>query len=486
MVSILSIFLYLWVFTAGTMKEWPNGSQYFYKLGNAFSNRQLHLIEKPSPELLSAENPYFHKDRGKIPVLWDALFYEGKYFLYWGPIPGLIVAALQPLSPEIIQDSALVMGFMLGLLAFSVLLLRAIWQRFEWLPKKIFVGGLFALTLNAPLIWSLTRPKVYEAAIVGGQFFLFGGLFWAFTGLRRTPISKWRLVLAGIFFGVAANTRVNLALVIAFVGILVLWQIFFLNKWDWWPSVSSSLLFGIPLLIGAGGLMWYNYARFGSPLDFGYHFLITGPTIPEDPSNISSFRYIVPNIYQYLLRPPEVRNEFPYIIVPWIKNDMWPVLIKLPRNYFYTEPVASLLLTVPVIGLAVLAAFRLGWLYLIGMAPPRLSISVDDRVLFRWLLLALSGSVFFALIVLFVFIQNSYRYIVDITPTAILLGILFLAQFQQRISDRFVEGWLWRMSWRVVILLTPVFGILIAMKGYARAFENQNPDLFYKLLNWLP
>ena len=350
----------------------------------------------------------------------------------------------------------------------------------------MFIGGLLALTLNAPLIWLLTRPKVYEAAIMGGQFFLFGGVFWAFTGLRRTPISEWRLVLAGIFFGMAANTRVNLALVITFVGILVIWQIFFLNKWDWWPSVRSSLLFGIPLLIGAGGLMWYNYARFGSPLDFGYHFLITGPTIPEDPSNISSFRYIIPNIYQYLLRPPEIRSEFPYIIVPWIKTDMWPVLVKLPRNYFYTEPVASLLLTVPVIGLAVLAATRLGWLHLSGIAPPRLSISVDDRALFRWLLLALSGSVFFALIVLLMFIQNSYRYIVDITPSAVLLGILFLAQFQQRLSDRFVEGWLWRMSWRVVILLTPVFGVLIAMKGYARAFENQNPDLFYKLLNWLP
>ena len=122
MVSVLSVLLYLWVFTAGTMTEWPNGSHYFYKLGNAFSNRQLHLIEEPSPELLSSENPYSHKDRGRIPVLWDALFYEGKYYLYWGPIPGLMVAALQPISPEIIQDSALVIGFMLGLLAVNALL----------------------------------------------------------------------------------------------------------------------------------------------------------------------------------------------------------------------------------------------------------------------------------------------------------------------------------------------------------------------------
>lgn len=486
MTSIITILLYLWIFTAGTMTEWPNESQYFHKLGIAFSNRQLHLLEQPGPELLAVENPYFHKDRGRIPVLWDALFFEGKYYLYWGPIPGLIVTVLQPFFSKIIQDSALVMGFMLGLMVFCILLLRAIWQRFEWLSRRMFVGALMALTLNAPLVWLLTRPKVYEAAIVGGQFFLFGGLFWAFTGLRRSPISKWRLILAGVFWGLAANTRVNLAFVIAFVGLLVILQIFILNKWAWWPSVRVSLLFGIPLLIGAGGLMWYNYARFGSPLDFGYHFLITGPTIPKDPSNTSSLGYIIPNFYQYLLRPPEIRGEFPYVIVPWIKNDMWPALIKLPRDYFYTEPVASLLLTVPVVGLAVLAALRLVWLYLNGFAPPRLSISTSDRVLWRWLMLALSGSVVFALIVLLVFIQNSYRYIVDITPSAILLGILFLAKFQQRLSGRLVEGWIWRMSWRAAVLLTPVFGVLIAIKGYARAFENQNPDLFYKLLNWFP
>lgn len=56
--GILSLLIYLWVFTAGTMSNWPSGSHYFYLLGEAFTHGQLHLLEEPSPELLAAENPY--------------------------------------------------------------------------------------------------------------------------------------------------------------------------------------------------------------------------------------------------------------------------------------------------------------------------------------------------------------------------------------------------------------------------------------------
>lgn len=485
-VGAIITFLYLWIITAGTIVEWQDGSNYFQMLGDAFSEGQLHLLEEPSPELLASENPYFHKDRGKIPVIWDALFYQGKYYLYWGPVPGLIVVVLQSFTSGEIRDHILAFGFLLGLLVIHIFLLRAIWQRFDWLPRGMFIGGVFALALNAPLIWLLTRPKVYEAAIAGGQFFLMGGLFWAFTGLSRSPISKWRLVLAGMFWAFAANTRVNISLVIAFLVLLVIWQIFILNQLHWWRSVRFSLMFGIPLLIGAAGLMWYNYARFGSPLDFGYHYLITGPTIPEDPSNTFDIAYIIPNTYQYLLRPPELRSEFPYVIVPWIKNDMWPAMINLPPDYFYTEPVASLLLTVPVVGMGILAGLRLGWLHLNGLAPPSISISTDDRLLFRWLTLALTGSLIFALVVLLVFIQNSYRYLVDVTPAATLLAILIISQIRLVIANHPIESWIWGVGWRVVALLTPILGILIAIKGYARAFMNQNPNLYYSLLDWFP
>ncbi len=513
--GVFAVFAYLWIFTAGTLTEWPRGSRYFYLLGQAFSSGQLHLLEEPSPQLLAVENPYYYKERGNVPVIWDALFYQGKYYLYWGPVPGLLVAALQPFSSKMIRDPFLVLVFMLGAFWAGAALLRAIWRRFPLLPPGMFIGGLCALAFNGPLLWLLTRPKVYEAAIAGGQFFLMGGIYWAFTGVQHARPSPRRLVLAGFFLAMAAATRINLALAIAFLVFLVIGRILWLSfggpspdgqpvdagppagggmragpvqrlRSSWRPALGACLAFGVPLLLGAAGLMTYNQLRFGGPFDFGYRYLITGPTIPQDPARTSSIDYILPNLYTYFLRLPEFRGQFPYLVVPWIKPDMWPFFIDLPPDYFYTEPVSSLLITVPLIGLGGIAVMRLLWLQLNGFGPPRLSVPARERGLLNWLLTALGGSVLLSVIVLLVFIQNTYRYLADASLAGILFALLFIAQFRLRIADRSWERQVWQAGWRLAAVLTPLVAVLITIEGYAGAFAELNPGLYDRLFNWFP
>ena len=108
------------------MTQWPRGSRYFHMLAQGFLAGQLHLLAAPSPQLLAVENPYFYKDRGEVPVIWDALFHDGKYYLYWGPVPGIIVALLQPFSPDKVRDPFLIFSFMVGIATAGSLLLRAI------------------------------------------------------------------------------------------------------------------------------------------------------------------------------------------------------------------------------------------------------------------------------------------------------------------------------------------------------------------------
>ncbi len=477
---------YLWLFTAGTMTDWPQGSRYFDRLGNAFRAGQLHLLEAPGPELLASENPYFYLERGDIPVLWDSLFYKGKYYLYWGPFPGLLVAGMKFFYSGRIRDSFLLLVFMAGTLAAGSLLLHAIWRRFRWLPPGTLIVGQLGLLLSAPLIWLLSRPHVYEAAIAGGQFFLLAGLYLAFTGLAHARVSPTRLTLAGLSWGLAANTRVSLSLPIAFLACLVVWRLYRRFRPDWRSFIGRSVAFGLPLLAGAAILMAYNQARFGSPLDFGYRYLITGPTIPEDPSRTSSLDYAVPNAYQYLLRPLEFQGEFPYVRVAWVKNDTWPAWIDLPPDYFYTEPVASLLMAVPLTGLAVLAGFRWIWLWLNGLSPPPPPVPKADRSLFNWLMAGLAGSALLSFGVILVFINNSLRYVLDAALTTTLFSVLFLAAWRLRIRDRTVERAAWAFAWRLSAVLTPVFGVLIAITGYANAFEERNPELFSRLVDWFP
>ncbi|HUF39203.1 MAG TPA: hypothetical protein VMN57_11830, partial [Anaerolineales bacterium] len=282
------------------------------------------------------------------------------------------------------------------------------------------------------------------------------------------------------------NTRVNLVLAIACAGLLVSLRIWFVASARSQPfrqTATLGLAFGLPLLAAAAGLMAYNQARFGSPFDFGYEYLITGPTIPEDPSRRTSTDYVIPNTFQYLIRPPEIQAEFPYIVVPWIKNDMWPNILRLPRDYFYTEPVASLLITVPLIGFGLLAAGRKGWLWLNGFAQPD-RIPAGDRGLLNWLFVVLAGNIAFTVPVLLMFTQNTYRYLADLTPPAVLLSVLVFAGLQTAPSGP--ERSFWRICWTLGAFLAPIFGILIAVTGYQNAFERLNPGLYNRLVALFP
>ena len=258
--------------------------------------------------------------------------------------------------------------------------------------------------------------------------------------------SHRRLTAAGLMWALAANTRVNLALAIFFLAAMVLLKL--LQKTGqtnhaalavaarWRAALSSAafwrpaLHFGLPLLLGAGLLMAYNAARFDGPLDFGYRYLITGPTIPEDPTRVSSPDYVIPNLYTYFLRPPELQTEFPYVFVPWIKADTWPFFIDLPPDYYYTEPVASLLLTVPLIGLGAFAVLRTLWLGWNGHPPSSIDDDDEERALVNWLLISLAGATFLAAVVLLFFVQNSYRYIVDATLLGMQFSMLFIARLR--------------------------------------------------------
>ena len=92
LLAFLALWSYLWILTAGRLEEWPSGKNYYNLLAQAFQNGQLHLLLEPSAELLALENPYDYHNRENVPHLWDASLYQGKYYLYWGPVPALIGA----------------------------------------------------------------------------------------------------------------------------------------------------------------------------------------------------------------------------------------------------------------------------------------------------------------------------------------------------------------------------------------------------------
>jgi hypothetical protein len=158
-----------------------------------------------------------------IPV--DFSLYRGKFYLYWGPVPALLLATMELFSSEPVSDFILAFAFSVGIFLMQSSLLLAVWDRYFYaLPK--WVLHLSILLAGSALPIALLRhyddyARIYEAAIAGGQFFLMSGLWMAFTAIARPSIPNWRLVLAGSLWTLAIGTRHILALPIGFMVILL-------------------------------------------------------------------------------------------------------------------------------------------------------------------------------------------------------------------------------------------------------------------------
>src|SRR4030042_2737920 len=128
----------VWFSSAGKWPAWPKTSVYDYygSLAAALQQGHLYLDDQPAPELLALQDPYRIGSRKGIPYLWDASLYEGRYYLYWGPVPALVLLPMQALLARVrVPDIYLAFGFVCALYMVLCGLVLRIWRRhFSMLP----------------------------------------------------------------------------------------------------------------------------------------------------------------------------------------------------------------------------------------------------------------------------------------------------------------------------------------------------------------
>jgi hypothetical protein len=477
------LFLYVWIITVGRIEKWPSGRDYYWKLTKAFQQGQAYLLEKPNPALAELENPYDHHQRKGLEYLWDTTYYDGKYFLYWGPVPAVMGVMVSAVTARPVTDAGLVFSFVVGTALFSVLLLREIYKQFR-IPSWAFWGGVFASMLNVPLIWLLTRPTFYEVSISGGQFFLMAGFYFLFLAFRNARPHNGLMAAAALTFGLAGATRINLLPSVVVLAVFILWRIYVLNEYRFSNSVRSFAAAILPLAFIACSLFWYNYIRFGSIFEFGHRYQLTGPSLTANYADISSIKYVFPNLYTYILRFPSISAEFPFFTVPWIKANMWPAFIHLPEHYYYTEPVAGILFVLPLIGLTVLFLIRWFWLAINGdILRDDMSRKMGDS-LFSWFGLSLFAYIVVQLSILLVFINSAMRYLVDVSPALIVLSSMVVGYYIHLIERQPYMKKIYAALWILAATLTVVAGFLIGFTGDKNNFLNKNPHLYYQLVEW--
>src|SRR5437867_4333355 len=117
--------VHLWIVSAGRFAHWPQYTALNDMLADAFRHGQTSLLIQPRPELLALTNPYDAKANRDL-RLHDAVLNDGRYYLYWGPLPALLLTALKSLAPGagVVGDQHLAYFFAMTELLASATLLR--------------------------------------------------------------------------------------------------------------------------------------------------------------------------------------------------------------------------------------------------------------------------------------------------------------------------------------------------------------------------
>lgn len=482
---VIVVLVYLWYLTSGRMTEVTSFTAYFDRLGSAFYAGQLHLPEKPTQALLALDNPYDYRNRENVYYLWDAVLYQGKYYFYWGAVPGVIVWAVKLFAgpATVVEDQYLVFAFTVGLnLMIALLLVRLRSSFYPIVPAWTLLPLVLLAGLAVHVLWLISSPNVYEVAIAGGQFFLFLGLYVAGEYITRENGGPGWLLAAGFAWGAAVNCRLNIAVAVGFLVLMLVWRELRREK-TFMAAVGRLSWLGVPFILWIVAMGGYNFARFGSALETGHRYQLTGITLTQNYSDTFSFSYVPPNLYSYLIRPLTWNPDaFPMVFAPFIKETMWPWWMRLPKHYYYSEQVAGVFAAIPAtlaVLLPLLGWVWVGWQWINERSEPR-NANPEER----WLWLWLAGGAVCLFVPLLAFISSSMRYLVDVVPLLVVLTALGIWKTVTELSGHPFLRSVLLLSFVVLVIVSIVVSLLVNFTNGSKRFATENPALFAEIVRF--
>ena len=308
--------------------DMTSGNQITQELVDAFEAGQVSLLEQPPRELLELDNPYDWSERvnAGIGYKWDHLLYDGKYYSYYGIAPVLLLFLPYHLltgyyfpTPE-----AVLLFGCVGMLFLSLLYLAFCDLFAKKIPANMALMGLLVLQLSSGVWYNFCSPLFYEIAQTAGFCFTTAGFFFLLrSGVlgQEHPVRPGWVALSTVCLSLAVLSRPTLALY-CIAALFFLW--YGLCKYRaqagaTYPgdrkkrraATAVYLLAALGAFVVIGGVqMWYNYARFGSVLDFGIQYSLT---INDFTRSQYHTGFVMIGIFNFLFAFPSVRPEFPYV-----------------------------------------------------------------------------------------------------------------------------------------------------------------------------
>lgn len=289
---------------------------------DAFMKGQLHLDVQPSAELLALENPYSPDERYGISFLYDRAFYGGKYYSYFGIAPILTVYFPFYLITGFLPTDSTVTGFFSAVTAIFLPLAVVEWARMRkkaqpWLAAVCAMGAYFA---SMALLIQRGRAPFYYIAGIAGMAFVSAFLFFILTAIqhKKTVARIIFMAVAGICYALGFMSRINSVLPVTFaiVAFIVIYLIKSIKNKNIPRFFGEMAALGLPVAAAFAFTMWYNNARFGSPMQFGTAYQLTV-------ANTAYYEFyaggIFPTIFHYFLQPFKAGDMFPFVQLEYFR-----------------------------------------------------------------------------------------------------------------------------------------------------------------------
>lgn len=303
------------------------------------------------------------------PSTYDLSLYHGRWYLYWGPAPLLLMWPFYLIGGLNASD---VLYTMLAGLANVVLIYVCIREMKRYfnlslsLMAEVFLILSFAFA--SPNFFLSLTGKIWFTSQIFATTFLF--LFYLFFFKYLNTHKLYYIVLSVVFFCLTCLTRYSLI----FHGLLLTYL--------FWDSMMAGKKISLRLIISVGATAlffvclgaFYNYLKFQNILEVGQRFQhgnIRYDAVIKS-GNSLSFKYLWYNIYYYFLNPVYFSLSKHVLRIDIEGNSVlmvYPALLLVPVLFFkfkqFDAKQRFFVLTVAVVALITVAFlllyFATGW-----------------------------------------------------------------------------------------------------------------------------
>ena len=290
----------------------------YQKLTEAFYKGQVYIDETPSKALQVMDNPYDYGARKKAhfitseDYLWDYAYYKGKYYVYFGALPVMLIYLPYYAITGTHIDNYVV-AFILALMSIISVgyLLYVICKKwFKNMSLGMYMLTFILMFFSCGTIFAAKRPDLYTIPIIMSIFIVTLGLALVIDASESKKLTKTKLAIGSTLMALTALSRPQF-LIATIIFIPLYYDYFFNNKKEFKKSKYKEFLaIIIPYIIVASITMGYNYARFGSPFDFGANYNLTTNDMTH--RGFVFARWPIGIMY-YLFMPFNMTLTFPYV-----------------------------------------------------------------------------------------------------------------------------------------------------------------------------